>query len=53
MTPKGKKTKYLSDFYHLDVKNGLWRKFFLFDSAKGRDKHSIAKVGNQIYLYGG
>ena len=41
-----KKKKYLSDFYHLDVQNGLWRKFFLFDSAKGRDQHSMAKVDN-------
>ena len=50
---KSKKKKYLSDFYHLDVHSGIWRKFFLFDSAKAREGHSMVKLDNLIFLSGG
>ena len=50
---KTKKKKYLNDFYHLDVAQGLFRKFFLFDAAKGRARHSMARVQNEVFLFGG
>ena len=52
-TLKSKKKKYFSDFFHLDVNSGIWRKFFLFDSAKARESHAMAKVDNLIYMCGG
>ena len=45
--------KYLNDFFHLDVTEGLFRKFFLFDAAKARANHSIARINNEVFLYGG
>ena len=50
---KTKKKKFLNDFYHLDVESGLFRKFFLFDAAKGRACHSMACIQNEVFLYGG
>ena len=50
---KTKKKKYLNDFFHLDVKEGLFRKFFLFDAAKARSNHSMTRVGAEVYMYGG
>ena len=53
MNAKTKKKKFLNDFYHLDVAEGLFRKFFLFDAAKGREGHTMARIENEVYLYGG
>lgn len=50
---KTKKKKYLNDFFHLDVRDGLFRKFFLFDAAKARACHSMTRIGSEVYLYGG
>ena len=50
---KTKKKKYLNDFFHLDVKEGLFRKFFLFEAAKARANHSITRIGTEVFLYGG
>ena len=50
---KTNKKKYLNDFYHLDVRQGLFRKFFLFDAAKARACHSIVQFQNEVYLIGG
>lgn len=50
---KTKKKKYCNDFYHLDVKEGLFRKFFLFDAAKARAGHSMVKIRDEVFLYGG
>ena len=50
---KTKKKKFLNDFYHLDVSDGLFRKFFLFDAAKARSNHAMARLGNEVFLYGG
>ena len=53
MNAKTKKKKLLNDFYQLDVEEGLFRKFFLFDAAKARDGHSMVRVRNEVFLYGG
>ena len=50
---KTQKKKYLADFYHLDVDSGLFRKFFLFDAAKGRANHSMARLGSEVFLCAG
>lgn len=53
MNTKTKKKKFLNDFYHLDVAEGLFRKFFLFDAAKARSCHSMVRIQNEVFLYGG
>ena len=53
LNAKTKKKKFLSDFYHLDVEEGLFRKFFLFDAAKGRAGHSMTLINSEVYLFGG
>ena len=50
---KTKKKKFLNDFFHLNVNEGLFRKFFLFESAKARAGHSMTRIGHEVYLYGG
>ena len=45
--------KFLNDFFHLDVNEGLFRKFFLFDAAKARANHSMTLIKNEVFLYGG
>ena len=44
---------FLNDFFHLNVNEGLFRKFFLFESAKARAGHSMTRIGHEVYLYGG
>lgn len=50
---KTKKKKYLNDFFHLNVNEGLFRKFFLFESAKARAGHAMTRIGHEVYLHGG
>ena len=43
----------MDDFYHLNVNEGLFRKFYLFEKAKMRACHSMARIGQEVFLYGG
>jgi hypothetical protein len=47
------KSKYLNDFLFMDSAAGLWRKVFLLDAPKAREFHSLVKLNNDLYLYGG
>ena len=47
------KTKYHNDFLFLDTTTQQWRKVFLLDAPKARELHALARINNDLYLYGG
>lgn len=47
------KPKLHNDFLFLDLSTCQWRKVFLLDLPKAREGHAMAKLNNDLYLYGG
>jgi len=39
--------------FTFDVEQGLWKKFFVMEQPSPRDQHTITKMNNAYYLYGG
>ncbi len=48
-----KKNKSQSDLYLLNVESLTWKRFFVFDQPTARDQHTLTKINNEYYIYGG
>jgi len=48
-----KKVKSQADTFMFDVETGIWKKFFVLEQPSAREQHTITKIGNLYYLYGG
>jgi N-acetylneuraminic acid mutarotase len=45
--------KHQADLFVLDVNTQIWKKFFVFDQPPARSEHTLTKIGNEHYLFGG
>eukprot|EP00347_Sterkiella_histriomuscorum_P002523 403367825 len=48
-----KKNKSQADLFLFQTDTQTWKRFFVFDQPTARDQHSLTKIGNNFYVYGG
>lgn len=53
INPGDKKVKSQPDTFLFDVDQCLWKKFFVLEQPSAREQHTLTKVGNLYYLFGG
>ena len=53
INPGDKKVKSQPDTFLFDVEQCLWKKFFVLEQPSAREQHTLTKVGNLYYLFGG
>ncbi len=53
INPGDKKVKSQADTFMFDVESCLWKKLFVLEQPSAREQHTLTKVGNLYYLFGG